>query len=79
MGGLIFYYISDTHNIQKRQAGENTERKIVLHYTVFMFTFILLTRSEKIKNLISFYYCKIYYRVLNAYANLSIEFNVFSR
>lgn len=48
MGGLIFYYISDTHNIQKRQAGENTQKKIVLHYTVFMFTFILLTRSENI-------------------------------
>lgn len=59
MGGLIFYYISDTHNIQKRQTEINTQREIVLHYTVFMFTF---------ENEI-FYYCKISYRVLNAYAN----------
>lgn len=59
MGGLIFYYISDTHNIQKRQTEINTQREIVLHYTAFMFTF---------ENEI-FYYCKISYRVLNAYAN----------
>lgn len=30
-------------NIQKRQTEINAQRKIVLHYAAFMFTFILLT------------------------------------
>jgi hypothetical protein len=39
---------------------------------------IYVEQREGRKNLILlFYYCKIYYRVLNAYANLSIQFNVF--
>lgn len=35
MGGLIFYYIWDTHNIQKRQAGAQAHREKLYYITLF--------------------------------------------
>lgn len=48
MGGLIFYYISDTHNIQKRQAGE-AHREKLYYITLFSCSHLFCLHVQKYK------------------------------
>lgn len=56
LGGLIFYYISDTHNIQKRQTlARHTVKNCITLHRFHVHIYSAYTFANNIKNLISLF------------------------